>query len=57
MHLTPKNFPCIIFPILSPFVEVPEALTEVRVIAQKVSGSPDNLKGVLELAGNTSVGL
>lgn len=57
MHLTPKNFPRIILPILSPFMEVSEALKEVRVTEQKVSGSPDNLRGVLELAGNTNVGL
>lgn len=35
MPLTPKNFPRIILPILSPFVK---SLKEVRVTVQKVSG-------------------
>lgn len=57
VHLPHKSFPCTILPILSPSAEVPEALKEVRVTGRKVSGSLDNLKGVLVLARNTNVGL
>lgn len=57
MHLTHKNLLYTILPLLSLFTEVPKALKNVRVTGHKVSGSLDNLTGVLVLARNTSVGL
>lgn len=55
--MTFKNLPCRILPVLSSFAEVPKALKELRVTRQKVSGSLNNLVGVLVLTRNMDFGL